>query len=226
MPDVEGTNGKNPFLDKRVRQALSMAINRQLIVDRIMGPLGQVATNIAPPGLFGIDKVAPYEYNPEKAKKLLAEAGYPNGFSIVLGSPNDRYINDAKVAQAIAQMWTRIGVKTDVAAVSRSLFFGNRNKGVYAVWLAGWGDSKFDGESFVMALSATPNKEKKWGASNKGEYSNPAIDALMDKTANEDDTKKTLGFNCRSGRHCKTREKLVSHTLSVVSTCNEEICFL
>lgn len=190
VPDTEGTNGKNPFLDKRVRQALSMAINRQLIVDRIMGPLGIPATNIAPPGLFGMDDVSPYEYNPEKAKKLLADAGYPNGFSTTIGSPNDRYINDDKVAQAIAQMWTRIGVKTNVSAVSRSLFFGNRNKGMYPVWLAGWGDSKFDGESFVKALSGTKSKATGAGASNPGGYSNVVIDALIYAAGNETDMDK------------------------------------
>ncbi len=190
VPDVEGTNGKNPFLDKRVRTALSLAIHRELLVDRIMGPLGIPATNIAPIGMFGIDPVEGYRYDPARAKQLLAEAGYPNGFTVTLGAPNDRYINDAKLAQAIAQMWTQIGVKTKVTAVTRSVFFGNRNKGMYPVWLAGWGDSLFDGESFVKALSATVNKGKKWGASNKGGYSHTAIDALVDQMANVADSKK------------------------------------
>ena len=188
---IKGTNGKNPFQDKRVRQALSYAIDRDLLVKRVLGNLGSPAKNIAPQGYLGINpNVNAYSYDPKKAKALLAEAGYPNGFEITLGAPNDRYLNDAKVAQAIAQMWARIGIKVNVEAVTRSLFFGNRNKKVYPVWLAGWGSSVTESTSWVTALAGTVNKEKKWGASNKGGYSNPKIDALLDAQGATDDLEK------------------------------------
>lgn len=187
-PEIEGTNGKNPFQDRRVREALSLAIDRELLVKRIMGKLGQPATNIAPNTQHGMrGSNLKYRYDMDKAKALLAEAGYPNGFTVTLGAPNDRYINDAKVAQAVAQMWARVGVKTNVKAVTRSVFFGNRNKGVYPAWLAGWGSSTLDGESFVNALSGTVSKEKKRGASNKGGYSNAQIDLLLDQADAEGD---------------------------------------
>ena len=114
-PGVKGTDGKNPFLDKRVRQAMSKAINRDAIVERIMGGVAIPAGELLPVPLFGTSPDRkPEKFDPEGAKKLLAEAGYPNGFELVLGSPNDRYINDEKVAQAVAQMLTRIGIKTSV----------------------------------------------------------------------------------------------------------------
>lgn len=188
-PEIEGTKGKNPFQDRRVREAFSLAIDRNLLVKRIMGKLGQVATNIAPETMHGMHNEGglKYEYNLTKAKKLLTEAGYAKGFTVTLGTPNDRYINDAKIAQAVAQMWARIGIKTKVKSVTRSIFFSRRNKGVYPVWLAGWGDLTLDGESFIRALSGTPSKGKSYGASNKGAYSNAVIDALIDKAGNEAD---------------------------------------
>ena len=194
---IKGTNGKNPFQDVRVREALSLAIDRNLIVKRVMGELGQTATTVAPETFYGIEKgktASSYEYNPKKAKQLLADAGYPNGFEITFGAPNDRYINDAKVAQAIAQMWTRIGVKTNLEAVTKSLFFGNRNKKAYPVWFAGWGVMDYDATSFVSAL-ASSDKSKKRGASQKGSYSNPKIDALLDTIDNTaDDAKREVAL--------------------------------
>ena len=99
--------------DVRVRKALSMAINRTAIVERVMEGVAIPAGQLLPEGFFGrSDKLKVEKYDPEGAKKLLAEAGYPNGFQVTLHGPNNRYINDAKIVEAIAQMLTRIGVKT------------------------------------------------------------------------------------------------------------------
>src|SRR3546814_11800856 len=100
--------------------------------------------------MFGTRKDAkPDKYDPEQAKKLLAEAGYPKGFEITLGTPNDRYINDAEVAQAVASFWTRVGVKTKVEAVTKTVFFKNRDEYKYSAYLAGRSDERRVGKECV-----------------------------------------------------------------------------
>ena len=123
----------------------------------------------------------PPAQNIERARKLLADAGYPNGFGITLGTPNDRYINDAQVAQAVAQMWTRIGVKTQVDAMTASTFFSRRNKKEFAAYLAGWGASTGEMSSPLTALVATADKARGFGATNPTGYSNKAMDELLVK---------------------------------------------
>ena len=130
---IPDTNGKNPLLDKRVREALSIAIDRKGIDDKIMEGVAVPAGDLLPYPMGGTRKDTPVDpYDPAKAKKLLAEAGYPNGFSITLGAPNGRYINDLKIAQAVASMWSRIGVKTEVDAAAPPVFFKNRDSFKYS----------------------------------------------------------------------------------------------
>ena len=181
-PGVKGTEGKNPFLDKRVREAVSKAINRQAIVDRIMGGHAVAAGELLPYPLFGATKDMPVEkYDPEAAKKLLAEAGYPNGFEVTLGSPNDRYINDEKIAQAVAQMLTRVGIKTNVDAMTASTFFTRRNKFEFSMYLAGWGADSGEMSNSMNSLVVTLQPEKGLGPTNRGRYSNPKVDELVVK---------------------------------------------
>ena len=178
-PSVTGTNGKNPLADVRVREALSIAINRDAIVSRIMGGVAIAAGELLPPGMFGAHaagQMKPPSFNVDRAKKLLADAGYPNGFGITLGTPNDRYINDAQVAQAVAQMWARIGVKVEVDAMTSATFFSRRNKQEFAVFLAGWGSGTGEMSSPLKALLATADKNKGFGATNPTGYSNKALD--------------------------------------------------
>jgi len=190
-PGIPEAKGKNPLKDKRVRQALSQAINRDAITSRIMEGLGQPTADLLPYPMFGTRKDAKLDpYSPDAAKKLLAEAGYPNGFSITLGTPNDRYINDAEVAQAVASQWTRIGIKTSVEATTRTVFFKNRDDFKYSVYLAGWGASTGEMSDPLRALLATPNKEKGMGGTNKGRYSNPAMDKLLEEALKTVDDKK------------------------------------
>jgi peptide/nickel transport system substrate-binding protein len=181
-PGVKGTEGKNPFLDKRVREAVSKAINRQAIVDRIMGGHAVAAGELLPYPLFGATKDMPVEkYDPEAAKKLLAEAGYPNGFEVTLGSPNDRYINDEKIAQAVAQMLTRVGIKTNVDAMTASTFFTRRNKFEFSMYLAGWGADSGEMSNSMNSLVVTLQPDKGLGPTNRGRYSNPKVDELVVK---------------------------------------------
>ncbi len=169
---------KNPFMDVRVRRAMSMAINRPAIVERVMEKLAVPAANIVSPGVFGHNPQLKFEaYNPDGAKKLLAEAGYPNGFNITLSGPNNRYINDEQVLQSVAQMLTRIGIQTKVEALPVSVFFGKARKEETSLSLLGWGS--FAGDLALRSLLATPNTERAWGAWNWGRSSNPKLDQLI-----------------------------------------------
>jgi peptide/nickel transport system substrate-binding protein len=189
-PGIKGTD-KNPFLDKRVREAVSKAINRQAIVDRIMGGVAQAAGELLPVPLFGTSPdMKPVAFDPEGAKKLLAEAGYPNGFEVTLGTPNDRYINDEKVAQAAAQMLTRIGIKTNVDAMTASTFFSRRNKYEFSLYLAGWGADSGEMLNSLVALVATMDPKTGLGHTNRGRYSNPELDAVIKQAATTVDEKK------------------------------------
>ncbi|SMX32659.1 ABC transporter substrate-binding protein [Maliponia aquimaris] len=181
-PGIDGTDGKNPLKDVRVRQAISLAINRPLIVDRIMGGLAVPARQLVPDFMRGTDPdIALEEPDVEKAKALLAEAGYPDGFTLVIGTPNDRYINDSKIAQAVAQMLTRIGIKTEVDAMTASVFFSRRNAYEFSVYLAGWGASGAGMASPLRALVASQDKDKGLGGTNRGRYSNPDLDAVIEE---------------------------------------------
>ena len=178
-PGVKGTD-KNPFLDKRVREAVSKAVNRQAIVERIMGGVAQPAGELLPYPLFGASQdMKPVAFDPDGAKKLLAEAGYPNGFEVTLGTPNDRYINDGQIAQAVAQMLTRIGIKTNVDATTASTFFSRRNKWEFSLYLAGWGADTGEMSNSLVALVATPDTKTGLGHTNRGRYSNAQLDELI-----------------------------------------------
>jgi len=130
----------------------------------------------------------------EAAKKLLAEAGYPNGFSLVLATPNDRYVNDAMIAQAVAQMLTRAGLTVSLDAMTQSQFFAKRNKREFGFWLAGWGSDSGDMSSPLKSLLATPNKDKGWGFSNSGGHSNAKVDELLERglTTADDEARASL----------------------------------
>jgi peptide/nickel transport system substrate-binding protein len=190
-PGVKGTDGKNPFLDKRVREAVSKAINRQAIVERIMGGVAQAAGELLPYPLFGASQdMKPVAFDPDGAKKLLAEAGYPNGFEVTLGTPNDRYINDGQIAQAAAQMLTRVGIKTNVDAMTASTFFSRRNKYEFSLYLAGWGADTGEMSNSLVALVATPDPKTGLGHTNRGRYSNPQLDELIKEAQRTVDDKK------------------------------------
>ena len=184
-PGIQGSNGKNPFLDKRVREAMSLAVDRQALVDRIMGGIATPAAQLLPLPMLGASKnlATPAKADPEKAKALLKAAGYPDGFTLVLGSPNGRYINDSKVAQTLAAMWTRIGVKTTVDAAAPPVFFKNRDAYTYSAYLAGWGTATGEMSNTLNSLLVTPNKDKGVGTTNRSRYSNKAMDKLVDDSA-------------------------------------------
>lgn len=190
-PTITGTDGENPLKDPKVRKALSLAVDRDAIVKRIMMGVAEPANQYLPAGFYGNNPEVTVATDANKAKQLLAEAGYPKGFQLTLGTPNDRYINDDKVAQAVAQMFTRIGVQTQVDATTANVFFSKRNKQEYSVFLAGWGADSGEMSSPLKALIATPIKEKGYGTTNYTSYSDPELDGMLDTAlATVDDAKR------------------------------------
>jgi peptide/nickel transport system substrate-binding protein len=161
-----------------VRRALSKAIDRQAIADRVMEGLALPAANVVSPSVFGHNPaVKPDPYDPDGAMKLLGEAGYPGGFSVTIGTPNNRYMNDEQVAQTVAQMFSRIGVATKVEAMPLSVYFGRARNREFGVALLGWGSRAAD--LALRSLAATAVPDKGYGAWNWGGYSNPRLDELV-----------------------------------------------
>lgn len=182
VPGLTGTNGKNPLKDVRVRRALSAAIDRDALVEQVMGGFGSPAAELMLPGTPGTRSDAVVvKHDPQQARALLAEAGYPNGFTMSLGTPNGRYLNDLKVAQAVASMWSRVGVKTTVEASSPAIFFKNMMAKAYGSTLGGWADVEMSGRA--RALIGTRNDAKGWGTTNWGGYSNAEVDALIESAS-------------------------------------------
>jgi peptide/nickel transport system substrate-binding protein len=179
-PGIPDTAGKNPLKDRRVREALNLALDRSALVMQVMAGDATAAADLLPWPMFGARQSAPpAQPDPERARRLLAEAGYPDGFSITLGAPNGRYLNDVRVAEAVAAQWTAIGVKTRVEASQPPVFFQNRDAHRYSAYLAGWSTAAGEAGDPLRALVATPDRERGLGGTNRGRYSNPAVDALL-----------------------------------------------
>ncbi len=173
---------KNPLRDVRVRRALSVAINRQAIADKVMEGAAVPTGQLLPPGLFGhVPSIKPPAYDPEGARKLLAEAGYPEGFTLTLHTPNDRYVNDEQVAQAVAGMLAKIGVRTRVEAMPSAVFFSRANNLEFSFMLVGWSAATGEASSSLRSLVSTFDKEKGFGVSNRGRFSNAKVDQLTEK---------------------------------------------
>ena len=180
--------GKNPFKDKRVRQAFYQAIDIETIKSRVMRGASAPAALMIGPGIKGfvpeMNKRLPYD--PEAAKKLMAEAGYPNGFEVGMNCPNDRYVNDGEICQAVAANLARIGVKVNLQTETKVTYFPkilSRNTSFY---LLGWTAGTYDAHNPLTALMATPT-DKGQGQFNLGAYSNAKLDELTLKIQSETD---------------------------------------
>ncbi|MFG6539027.1 ABC transporter substrate-binding protein [Sulfitobacter sp. CS16] len=192
-PFVTAEDGSNPFQDLRVRQAMSMAIDREAIVERIMDGLASPANQFIPDEMFGaIPQPAALEYNPQKAKELLAEAGYPDGFKVTFHATNDRYINDSQIAQAVAQFLTRVGIETELDAMTRSMFFSRRSGREFSFSMGGWGSSEGGAASFLRQYAVTTDDARGVGGSNYGGWSDPEFDAVvLEAISTVDDAKRS-----------------------------------
>jgi peptide/nickel transport system substrate-binding protein len=182
VPGVTDKSGRpldrNPFKDVRVRKAVSMAVNRPGLVERVMEGAATPASNLVAPGVFGHHAaLKPDAFDADGAKKLLADAGFPNGFSAMLNAPNNRYVNDERLAQAIAQMLTRAGITTRVETSPANVYFVKARNQEFGVAMLGWGS--FAGDLALRSLVASFDAEKGFGTWNWGRYSNPRVDALV-----------------------------------------------
>ncbi len=194
----DGGDIKNPLKDQRVRMAISHAINRDAIVSRVMEGIAIKAGQLLPEGFFGRSpNLKPVEYDPALAKRHLSEAGVGDGFKLTIHGPNDRYINDAKIAEAVAQMLTRVGIQTDVVTMPRSVYFKRASRGgpdgtpEFSFILVGWGSGTGEASSPLKSLIHTYDKSRGFGASNRGRYSNAEVDKLIeDALATVDDAKR------------------------------------
>jgi peptide/nickel transport system substrate-binding protein len=171
---------RNPFRDRRVRQALNLSINRQALVERTMEGDAVAASQFLPKGRPGTsDRLEVPAYDPARARALLAEAGYPRGFRLTLHGPNDRYINDAKIVQAVAQMFSRIGVETRAEVMPWATYASRNPRGEFSAFLAAWGVNTGETSNPLKAICATYDRGAGMGASNAGRYSNAGLDRLL-----------------------------------------------
>jgi peptide/nickel transport system substrate-binding protein len=173
--------GANPFKDRRVRLAVYQAIDMDAIVARIMRGQATPATTMVAPGVQGFpEDLERHPYDPEAARALLAEAGYPDGFSVTLDCTNDRYVNDEAICQAIVGMLARVGIEVDLLAQTRSLYFAKvLAQAGYdtSFYMLGWTPSSFDSWNALYNLVHSRTGDGA-GAFNLGGYSNPEIDRL------------------------------------------------
>ena len=193
--------GKNPFKDKRVRQAIYQAIDMDAIRARIMGGTSHVAGTMVAPGINGYDAKLDVRlpFDAEASKKLLTEAGYPTGFEIGMDCPNDRYVNDEKICQAIVGMLARVGIKANLLAQTRTKYFEKILSRNTTFSLLGWQPLSYDAHSTLQDVINTPRE--KVGTYNVGSFSNPRIDQLTDMIETEIDPAK--------------RQALISEALSI-----------
>ncbi len=175
--------GKNPLRDVRVRQAMQLAIDETAITSRVMLGLGHPTGEMWGPGANGYDAALDVhpKADPVKAKALLAEAGYSNGFRLGMDCPNDRYVMDEQICTAIVSMMARIGVKVDLNAQTKSKFFNKINAPNYDTdfYMLGWTPATYDAHNVLYTLLGTRNGKR--GEVNDGGYSNAALDTLIDK---------------------------------------------
>jgi peptide/nickel transport system substrate-binding protein len=184
--------GKNPFKDLRVRRALYQAIDIEAIKTKLMRGQARPTGNITPSPLGAyndgaIEARLPYDL--AGAKKLLAEAGYPQGFDVTLDCPNNRYINDEEICQTLAAMWARLGVKVRVNAMPRSTYFPKLQRLDTSMYLLGWGGAITDAETTLTPVLRTRG-DGGTGSWNFGRASDAKLDELAAASSREADPKK------------------------------------
>jgi peptide/nickel transport system substrate-binding protein len=192
-PELKYSNvkGKNPFADRKVRQALSMAIDRAAIQRNIMRGLSIPAGIMVAPGVNGhtadIDQAVRVDV--DGAKKLMAEAGYPDGFEVRMNCPNNRYVNDEEICQAIVAMWARIGVKAQLVAENMATFSQKFQNFDSSLYMLGWGVATYDAQYTIQSLVRTRTTGAD-GNFNFSKISDPVIDRLTDAMKSETDVAK------------------------------------
>lgn len=183
--------GKNPFKDKRVRQAFYQAIDIEGIKRTVMRGAANPTALMVGPGINGFaqDLNTRLPYNVDAAKKLLADAGYPNGFEIALNCPNDRYVNDGQICEAVAANLSRVGVKVNLMAETKGTYFPKVLRRDTSFYMLGWTPGTYDAHNALNALMRCVD-DKGTGQFNLGSYCNPKVDELTQKIQSETDKAK------------------------------------
>ncbi|MBM3569088.1 MAG: ABC transporter substrate-binding protein [Alphaproteobacteria bacterium] len=208
-PKVYDNDGKplakNPFRDARVREALDLAIDRQTLVDIVLEGFGKPTGQLMPDGFFGSSTKIPAKvHNINKAKELLATAGYPNGFKIDLYCSNDRLPGDGPTCGALGQMFAKIGVTTNVQAISRTVYFPAQARLEYSAFMNGWGTLTGEASYTLGSMAHTPAPNIGLGQFNRIQYSNPEVDKLLQEG------RRTLDDAKRRALYEQAMEKIVA----------------
>lgn len=185
-PKITGNDGQplthNPFADVRVREAVDLAIDRTAIRDRVMNGQSAPDNQIMRPGQYGYDPdLSPTRVDPARARALLTEAGYPNGFRLSMHCQNDRFVNDAQICQAIAQMLTRIGITTTPEVMPHAVWVPRANKFEFSFFTTFWTFDTPEPSIVLISQFATPDRVRGRGAFNRSGFSNAEFDAVLDQ---------------------------------------------
>jgi len=171
------------FKNPKVRLAINYAINQTGIADNIMNGFATPAAQMSPKGYLGYNSELKPRFNLEKAKHLMKEAGYENGFSITMMAPNNRYVNDEKIAQAVAAMLAKINIKVDLKTLPNAQYWPEFIERSADMMMIGWHSNTEDSNYFFEFLAACPKPDSDLGQYNSGNYCNPKVDSLI-KQAN------------------------------------------
>ena len=216
----------NPFQDERVRRAFALAISTEVVVKRVMDGLAVPATQGVPSHIAGYDPAVPaVPYQPEQAKKLLAEAGYPAGFNVTLHCPNDRYVNDAATCQTVGIMLSRIGVTVAIDAQPSSVYFPRLQHGDYSFYLLAWGSNGGDATSFLRDVMETRNAARGIGSWNMG-LSMPDVDTAIDAaTLTMDEAMRNKDMAAIMGLLIQRQAYIPLDTLLVIASARKPVTY-
>ncbi len=176
--------------DVRVRQAIVYAINQEGIVKKIMRGFATPAAQMSPEGYLGFNPDLKPRYDLKKAKALMKEAGYEDGLSLTMMAPNNRYVNDEKIAQAVVSMLAKIGIKVDLKTMPKAQYWPTFDERAADIMMIGWHADTEDSNNFYEFLSACPDADTGLGQYNSGNYCNPEADKLMAQANVETDPAK------------------------------------
>jgi peptide/nickel transport system substrate-binding protein len=180
-----GNDEGSPMADIRVRQAMYMAINEDEIIEKIMRGHATPAAQVPDPPTIGYNPdIQRLAYDPAEAKKLMQAAGYADGFEVTLSGPNDRYVQDEKIAEAVAKYLAKIGIKAKLDTKPKSIFFDEVAKGQLEFYLIGWFDGTFDMGRTFFKIAHSRDEERGYGELNGANFSDPELDKLLESTAN------------------------------------------
>jgi peptide/nickel transport system substrate-binding protein len=194
-PQITAKDGsplaKNPFLDPRVREAIDLSIDRRALAEIAMEGLGRPQNQLVTPSIFGYSKKIPDpKFDPAAARKLLADAGYPNGFKVTFSFTNDRLPGDRQVGTSVAQMLAAVGIDAQANAQPGAVFFPARSRSEFSMSMSGWGTLTGEAHYTLSSVAHSNDKERRFGAFNVLNYVNPEMDKLIQDAAVEMDESK------------------------------------